>query len=413
MSSEFPKIGRPWKELEAEMIQMSANDLDWQHARHSSYVWHASDEVKEVAKKAYGMFISTNGLGKIVFPSIAGMEQDIIRMVLGNFNGEGGAGHMTSGGTESIFLAIKSARDWAREHKPGIKQPEIVAPFSAHPAVNKSAHYLGLKVVRVPTREDFRADVDAMRAAVNNNTIMLYGSAPTFSMGVVDPIAELGALAEEMNLWLHVDACVGGILGPFVRMAGYPVPDFDFGLPGVSSISADLHKSGFTAKGASTVTFRQPELQMYAAFNYDNWPSGNYHSLNFTGTAPGGAIAAAWAVMNFLGEQGYLEIADVVMKARKRLEKGLAALEGIKIWGSPDLWALAYGSDDFDIMAVAYKMWEQGWMVAPNTQPPGIHFMTTPVHDTYIDEYLSVLKQAISEIKTSGDGAQKIEARYS
>ncbi len=413
MSSTFPKQGRPWKDLEAQMTEMSVDDLDWQHARHSSYVWHASDEVKEVAAKAYTKFMSTNGLGKIVFPSIAGMEQDVIRMVLGNFNGDGGAGHMTSGGTESIFLAVKAARDWAHDKKPQITSPEIVAPFSAHPAVNKSAHYLGIKVVRVPTRDDFRADVDAMRAAVNENTIMLYGSAPAFSMGVVDPIDKLGVLAGEKDLWLHVDACVGGILGPFVRMAGYPVPEFDFSLPGVTSISADLHKSGFTAKGASTITFRQPEMQMYTAFSYDDWPSGNYHSLNFTGTAPGGAIAAAWAVMNFLGEEGYLKIADTVMKARKRLETGLAKIDGLKVWGEPDLWALAYGSDSIDILAVAFKMWEKGWMVAPNTEPPGIHFMTTPVHDAFIDEYLSVLGDSVAAVLKDGQESQKIDARYS
>jgi len=413
MNTAFPKQGRSWKDLEAQMTELSVNDLDWQHARHSSYVWHASDEVKEVAAKAYTKFMSTNGLGKIVFPSIAGMEQDVIRMVLGNFNSEGGAGHMTSGGTESIFLAVKAARDWAHDKKPQITHPEIVAPFSAHPAVNKSAHYLGIKVVRVPTREDFRADVDAMRAAVNENTIMLYGSAPAFSMGVVDPIDKLGVLAGEKDLWLHVDACVGGILGPFVRMAGYPVPAFDFSLPGVTSISADLHKSGFTAKGASTITFRQPEMQMYTAFNYDDWPSGHYHSLNFTGTAPGGSIAAAWAVMNFLGEEGYLKIADTVMKARKRLETGLAEIDGLKVWGEPDLWALAYGSDSVDILAVAYKMWEKGWMVAPNTEPPGIHFMTTPVHDAFIDEYLSVLGDSVAAVLKGGQETQKIDARYS
>jgi len=409
----FPKKGRSWEDLEAQMTEMSTNDLDWQHARHSSYVWHASDQVKEVAKKAYGLFISTNGLGKIVFPSLARMEDEVIQMVLGNFNGEGAAGHMSSGGTESIFLALKSARDWMRDKKPGITEPEIIAPFSAHPAVNKSAHYLGLKVVRVPTRDDFRADVDAMRAAVTENTIMLYGSAPAFSMGVIDPITDLGALAEEKGLWLHVDACVGGILGPFVRKAGYTVPAFDFSVPGVSSISADLHKSGFTAKGASTITFRKPELKMYAAFNFDDWPSGNYSSINFTGTAPGGAIAAAWAVMNYLGEEGYLEIAKTVMKARTRLEKGLLEIDGINVWGEPDLWALAFGSQSFDIMAVAYKMWEQGWMVAPNTKPAGIHFMTTPIHDGFIDEYLAVLKEAIASVKESGEDATQIEARYS
>ena len=413
MQSGYPEHGRSWSDLEAQMNDMSKNDLDWRHARHSSYVWHASDEIKEVATKAYAMFISTNMLGKIVFPSIARMEQEVIQMVLSNFGGEGAAGQMSSGGTESIFLAVKAARDWARDKKPGIKQPEIVAPQSAHPALNKSAHYLGLKVNRIPPREDFRADVEAMRAAVTDNTIMLYSSAPTFSMGVIDPIGDLGALAEEQELWLHVDACVGGILGPFVRKAGYAVPSFDFSNPGVSSISADLHKSGFTAKGASTITFRNPELQAYTAFTFDDWPSGNYSSHNFTGTAPGGAIAAAWAVMNFLGAEGYTKIADMTMQIRQSLEAGLAQIDDIKVWGDPDLWALAFGSDTVDIKAVTYQMWEYGWFVVPNTQPPGIHFMATPVHATFVEEYLSVLKTAIAEVKKKGEGAKQIDARYS
>jgi len=222
MDSKFPPEGRDWEALQKQMIEMSQNDLDWQHGRHSAYVWHASDEVKAVSRRAYAMFISTNGLGKIVFPSILTMEQEVVAMVLSNLNGDGAAGHMTSGGTESIFLAVKAAREWAREKKPEIAQPEIVAPFSAHPALNKSAHYLGMKVVRIPTRADFRADVDAISGAVNKNTIMLYGSAPTFSMGVIDPVSDLGQVAQENDLWLHVDGCVGGHPGAFCPEGGIP-----------------------------------------------------------------------------------------------------------------------------------------------------------------------------------------------
>ncbi len=412
MDSKFPQKGRKWDDLQKQMTEMSQNDLDWQHGRHSAFVWHANDEVKEVSRKAYSMFISTNGLGKIVFPSILTMEQEVIAMVLSNLNGEGAAGHMTSGGTESIFLAVKAARDWAREKKPDITQPEIIAPSSAHPALNKSAHYLGMTVVRVPTRPDFRADVDAISNAINKNTILLYASAPTFSMGVIDPIADLGRVAQEKNLWLHVDACVGGILGPFVRKAGYPVPDFDFSLPGVTSISADLHKSGFTAKGASTITFRNQELQAYTRYDFEDWPSGLYSSLTFTGTNPGGAIAAAWAVMNFLGEEGYIELAKISMQIRKRLEKGLAQIKGIKVWGKPDLWAVAYGSDAYDILSVTYKMWERGWMVAPNSKPPGIHFMATPVHAPFVDEYLDALKESVADVTGGNTPDSPIEVRY-
>jgi sphinganine-1-phosphate aldolase len=412
MNSKFPKKGRDWEALQTQMTEMSQNDLDWQHGRHSAFVWHANDEVKAVSRRAYAMFISTNGLGKIVFPSILTMEQEVVAMVLSNLNGDGAAGHMTSGGTESIFLAVKAAREWAREKKPEIAQPEIIAPFSAHPALNKSAHYLGMKVVRIPTRADFRADVDAISGAVNKNTIMLYGSAPTFSMGVIDPVSDLGQLAQKNDLWLHVDGCVGGILGPFVRKAGYPVPDFDYSLPGVASISADLHKSGFTAKGASVITFRNQELQAYTRYDFEDWPSGLYSSLTFTGTNPGGAIAAAWAVMNFLGEEGYIELARISMQTREKLEKGLAGINGIKVWGAPDLWAVAYGSDAYDILAVTHKMWERGWMVAPNSDPPGIHFMATPVHAPFVDEYLNALKESVADVSGGDTPDGPVEVRY-
>ncbi|MCP4692679.1 MAG: aspartate aminotransferase family protein [Desulfobacterales bacterium] len=409
---EFPKTGRTWDELQGEMIERRKDDLDWQHGRHSAYVWYANDEVEEVASRAYSMFITTNGLGKIVFPSIRTMEEEVIAMMLDLFNGEGGAGHMTSGGTESIFLAVKAARDWARQRNPALDRPEIVAPFSAHPALNKAAHYLGMEVVRVPTGPDFRADVAAMAEAVTRNTVMLYGSAPAFSMGIIDPIADLGVLAGERDLWLHVDACVGGVLGPFVRKAGYPVPVFDFSLPGVSSISADLHKSGFAAKGASTLTFRDQELQAFSRYDFEDWPSGLYSSLTFTGTNPGGAIAAAWAVMNFLGEEGYLDIARTTMKAREEFEEGLAGIDGIHIWGKPDLYAVAYGSEAYDILAVTHGMWKRGWMVAPNSQPPGIHFMITPVHAPVIQAYLAALEEAVSEVKAGHKPAEAVKPRY-
>lgn len=413
MESKYPKKGRSWEDIEKEMTEKSQNDLDWQHGRHSAFVWHASEEVEEVARKAYSMFIATNGLGKIVFPSILTMEEEVIAMVLSNMNGEGASGHMTSGGTESIFLAVKAARDQARVERPHITEPEIVAPFSAHPALNKSAHYLGMKVVRVSTKEDFRADVDALSSAVNENTIMVYASAPSFPMGLIDPIAEIGSMAEEQNLWFHVDACVGGILAPFVRKAGYPVPEFDFSIPGVTSISADLHKSGFTAKGASTVLFRSKELQSFTSYTFDEWPSGNYSSLTFTGTNPGGAISAAWAVMNFLGEEGYLELAKKSMESRQQFQQELEKIDGLFVWGEPDLWAIAYGSDKYDIMAIAFKMWEKGWMVAPNSQPEGIHFMITPSHKPVIDEYLEALKDSVNAVAAANEPVEKAEARYS
>jgi sphinganine-1-phosphate aldolase len=352
-----------------------------------------------VAREAYALFMTENGLGLRVFPSLRRMEADLVAMVRHLLGGDAtAAGHLTSGGTESIFLATHAARQWARQRRPEITEPEIVAPWSAHPAVSKAAHYLGMTVRRVPVRADFRADVAAMAAAITPRTVMLYGSAPTYSLGVIDPIAELGDLARARGLWLHVDACVGGILGPFVRALGHPVPEFGLALPGVTSVSADLHKSGYTAKGASVVLFRTAEHQAAGRYDFDDWPTGLYSVNTFTGTRPGGASAAAWAVMHFLGETGYRRIARTVMEAKARFVEGLGRL-GLHVWGEPELWAVGFGSAPHDIVTIADRMTARGWSVGRIREPRGIHLMLTPVHAPIIDDYLADLARAVDEAR--------------
>ena len=360
------------------MTELKRDDLDWRGGRHAAFVWHADEAVEKVAREAYALFMTENGLGMRVFPSLRRMEADVVAMVAGLVGGDAAVrGHMTSGGTESIFLAAHAAREWARRHRPDVTAPEIVAAFSAHPAIDKAAHYLGMRVVRVPTGSDFRADVAAMAAAVTPRTVMCYASAPTYSLGVVDPVAALGALAQERGLWLHVDACVGGVLGPFVRELGYPVPAFGLDLPGVSSLSADLHKSGYAAKGASVILYRDAEREACGRWEFSDWPTGLYAVPTFAGTRPGGAIAAAFAVMHFLGAEGYRQIAATVMQARERLVAGLARIEGLHVWGEPDLWTVAYGAEVCDVHAVADQMTARRWSVGRVKQaagdPPDAH----------------------------------------
>jgi glutamate/tyrosine decarboxylase-like PLP-dependent enzyme len=401
----LPEKGRPWEELARAMAELKRDDLDWRGGRHAAFVWHADDTVERVAREAYGLFMTENGLGMRVFPSLRRMEADVVSMVAGLVGGTAAVrGHMTSGGTESIFLAAHAAREWARRHRPDVNAPEIVAAFSAHPAIDKAAHYLGMRVVRVPTALDFRADVRAMADAVTPRTVMCYASAPTYSLGVVDPVADLGALAQARDLWLHVDACVGGILGPFVRDLGYPVPVFGLDLPGVASLSADLHKSGYAAKGASVILYRDAEREAAGRYEFSDWPSGLYAVPTFAGTRPGGAIAAAWAVMHFLGAEGYRRIASVVMDARERLVGGLSRVEGLHLWGKPDLWAVAYGAEDLDIHAVADQMTSRRWSVGRVRTPPGIHLMLTPVHAPVVDTYLDDLAVSVAAVR-AGTGA--------
>jgi len=395
----LPREGRSWPELAQALRDLKRDDLDWRRGRHAAFVWHADEEVEQVAREAYALFMTENGLGLRVFPSLRRMEADVVAMVRHLLGGDTATtGHLTSGGTESIFLATHAARQWARQQRPDVTEPEIVAPWSAHPAVSKAAHYLGMTVRRVPVGPDFRADVAAMAAAITPRTVMLYGSAPTYSLGVIDPIAELSDLARTHGLWLHVDACVGGILGPFVRALGHPVPEFGLALPGVTSVSADLHKSGYTAKGASVVLFRTAEHQAAGRYDFDDWPTGLYSVNTFTGTRPGGASAAAWAVMHFLGEAGYRRIAATVMEAKARLVAGLARIGGgLHVWGEPELWAVGFGTADHDIFAIADGMTARGWSVGRIREPLGIHLMLTPVHAPIIDEYLADLARAVRE----------------
>jgi glutamate/tyrosine decarboxylase-like PLP-dependent enzyme len=405
MSARLPERGRSWDELSREMTELKRDDLDWRGGRHAAFVWHADEAVETVAREAYALFMTENGLGLRVFPSLRRMEADVVAMVAGLLGGdESVRGHMTSGGTESIFLAAHAAREWARRHRPDVAAPEIVAAFSAHPAIDKAAHYLGMRVVRVPTGADFRADVTAMAGAVTPHTVMCYGSAPTYSLGVVDPVAALGALAEERGLWLHVDGCVGGVLGPFVRELGYPVPAFGLDLPGVSSLSADLHKSGYAAKGASVILYRDAAREACGRWEFSDWPTGLYAVPTFAGTRPGGAIAAAWAVMHFLGAEGYRRIAATVMQARQRLVAGLVRIEGLHVWGEPDLWAVAYGAEDYDVLAVADAMTARRWSVGRVRKPPGIHLMLTPVHAPIVDDYLADLAASVAAVR-AGAGA--------
>lgn len=397
---DLPDHGRSWHDIEAELSGMRSTNLDWRHGRHGAYVWYAEDELEHVLREAFGMYMVENGLGMHSFPSIARMEREVLAMVQSLLGaGSDASSVFTSGGTESIFVAMYAAREWARATRPEVAKPEVVAAHSAHPALNRAAHLLGLTVRRIPVGQDFRADPAAMEAAVSHDTIALYASAPSYSLGLIDPIPALGEVAIRRGLWLHVDACVGGILAPAVRQLGYEVPPFDFSVPGVTSISADLHKSGYTAKPASTVNFREKTARDFARYRFDDWPSGVYQSYTFTGTRPGGAIAAAWAAFQFLGADGYRRIAASAMRAKETITTGLKTIPGVEVFGSPPLWAFAFGSTGVDIHEVAALMGKRGWLCGPTTSPKGIHMMCTPVHEPVAAEYVAAIADCVAEAR--------------
>lgn len=405
MRMQLPEKGSAWADLKKRLEGTKAGDYAWKRGRLPLYVYWRDEDLYQVARDASSLYFVENALGKRAFPSVQTLEKEVIGMVLGLMQAdETAAGNFTSGGTESIFLAVKTARDRARAERPGIGKPGIVLPQSAHPAFDKAAHYLDMNVVRVPLRADFRADVVAMEQAIDGDTVMIVGSAPAYPHGVFDPIEDLARLALEKNIWLHVDACVGGLLSPFVRRLGYHIPPFDFSVRGVTSISADLHKYGFTAKGASLVMFHDADLQKYLRFEFNNWPRGTYATDTFLGTRAASPVASAWAVMNYLGEEGYLDMARTIMDTKAKFAEGIAAVPGLEILEPGELSFLLYRSMDpeLDINAVAEGLAEHGWFVGRCLEPSSIQLMFNPVHATIVDEYLGDLASVVDDVRRSG-----------
>ncbi|MBK9713317.1 MAG: aspartate aminotransferase family protein [Kouleothrix sp.] len=400
MSDSMPRLpagGRPRERVLDAMRARRSDDVKWQAGRVWSLVFYPGDQIAGLVKDAYALFFSENGLNPTAFPSLRGFETDVVAMTAGLLGGDAEvAGNMTSGGTESILLTVLTAREWGRARRPAVREPEMILPLTAHPAFDKAAHYFGVRPVRVPVRKDFRADVAAVEAAITKNTVLLVGSAPSYPHGVVDPIADLARVARRRGLLLHVDACVGGMMLPFVRRLGYPAPEFDFGVPGVTSISVDLHKYGYAAKGASVILYRSRELHRHQLFAQTDWPGGIYASPTMTGTRPGGAIAAAWAVMQHLGESGYLAIADEVMRTTVRLKQGIGEIAGVRVLSDPDMSVFAIGSDTLDIYEVGDELTLRGWHLDRQQFPPCLHMTVNAAHAKVADAFLRDLAAAVA-----------------
>ena len=396
----FPEDGMSEDELIATMENAKKDDIKWRDGKVWSLVYHASDEHTETLKKASSMFFSLNGLNPLAFPSLKKFETEAVSMTIDMLNGDKGmCGNITSCGTESLLMPVKTYRDWARDKFPQIKEPEMVVPSSAHPSFEKAAEYFGVKSIRVPVDEKtYRADVKAMEKAITDNTILLVGSACDYPRGVVDPISELGVIAKEKGIGLHVDSCLGGFMLPFVRILGYDVPDFDYSVPGVTSISADVHKYGYGAKGASIITYRKERLWKYQFCVYTDWSGGVYISPTMRGTRPGGPIAAAWASLKSLGLNGYLKTAKKVMDATDELIVGIKDIPELYILGKPVMSVFSYRSDKIDTFALGDVMERKGWHLDRLQYPAALHQMVNPHHADVVKPFLKDLKESVDEI---------------
>lgn len=413
--SAMREAGRSWSEVRAELLLRKKADYNWRAGRIPIYVYHDNDELLQVARDAYSLYFSENALGRRAFPSLVRMEEEIIQNSLSLFQApEDAVGSFTSGGTESIFLALKSARDYFGVTHPGGGRARVVAPRTAHPAFDKAAHYLGVEVVRVKVGKDLRVDIADLKNALDDRTMMIVGSAPCYPYGVYDSIPILGEIASTRGLWLHVDACLGGFLAPFARDAGYAIPEFDFSIPAVTTLSADLHKHGFSAKGASVLLYRSPALKSYQGFHFDDWPRGSYSTDTFLGTRPGGSIASAWAVSQYLGSAGYRRLATKTMEAKERLVRGIERIQGLEVILPSDLSIVLYRSVDghVDINAVAEALGEKGWFVGRSREPAALHLALNAVHAPVIEDYLSDLSDVVRVVRASRKVGKSDDATY-
>ncbi|AFL50419.1 sphinganine-1-phosphate aldolase [Sinorhizobium fredii] len=402
---QIPAKGLERDVIMQELRQMKSLDFDWRAGRVPSYTYFVDDETLDVQREAYGEYIAENGLGAgRAFKSLELMTDDIKSMAISLFNAPAAAGaSFTSGGTESIFMAVKTARDLTR-HRRG--EPDgrynIVACETAHPCLDKAGQLLGVDIRRTPHTAEFRADPALLRTSIDQKTMMLFASAPNYPFGTFDPISKIGRLAQERDLRLHVDGCWGGFLSPFAERLGYPIPEWDFRVPGVSSLSADIHKFGYAAKGASVVLYRDVEDQEHERFSFSGWPRGTYSTPTFLGTKAGGAIASAWAVMHFLGVEGYLRAAKLTMDATMQLIEGLNAIPDIYCLtpnGESNLISFATSDPKLDIYAVADRLEECGWLRGRMREPKAIQQGVNPAHLATVTEYLAEVRKAIDHVR--------------
>jgi len=412
----LPKKPCSAEEILRTLEEYSAHDLD----PHSGKMWAHSyetglSELLDVARRAYVMFMDKTMLNFTVYPSILRMENEVVAIMASFMHGdEQTVGSFTYGGTESIMLAVKAARDHYRRVKRGPEPPEMVLPSTAHPAFYKAAEFLGLKVVRVPVDpETLKAVPDEVNEAVGERTALIVGSAPNYPYGTVDPIRELGEIALDKGVWLHVDACIGFVL-PFFKKLGESVPDFDFSVEGVSSISVDLHKYGYAPKGASVVLYRSEELRLYHIYVNSVWPGYPLVNTVVLSTRSAGPLAAAWAVLHYLGEEGYLEMAKRILYAKEKLLKGLPEL-GFEVLGRPEASLLAFTSKDINIFQLADWLKEHSWyvQVQPGSKalgvPPSLHLTISPVHDKLASAFLETLARGVEEVRgRPGTGAEEL-----
>lgn len=402
----FPQTGRTSNDVIADLHAKRGGDVRWEDGRAFGMVYDGGPEVREVAERAASLYLHENALNTFAFPSLREIQSEVVGWTADLLNGpDGTAGFLTSGGTESILCAVKAARERAKAER-GVTEPEIVLAESAHAAFHKAAHLFGLTIRKAHVRADWTADVEAMASLITDNTALLVGSAPQYPQGVMDDIEAIAALAESIGASCHVDACMGGFFVPFAEMLGRTTAPWDFRVPGVTTMSADIHKLGYAPKGVSVVLHRTKELRKYQTFVFDDWLGGFYASPNLQGTRSGLPMAAAWAVIQHLGTDGYVELTRAVLDNADRMRSGIAEIDGLHVLGDGQLQLIAMAADpassvDIDVFALGDVLQQTGWYHDRQTPPDNLHSTVSNSNTGVIDDYLTDLRSAVSQVGVS------------
>jgi glutamate/tyrosine decarboxylase-like PLP-dependent enzyme len=396
----LPQNGAPSDAVLARIRELKAAMTPVERGKLSSTAFQGRDEMGKLVYESFMEFLGWNGLFTFQEPAAAQLENDVLDICIALVSGgEQGRGNLTSGGTESNFCGLHAMRAWARKNKPEIEAPEIVAPYSTHSTIHKTAKYLDLTVVTVPQKKDLTADVEALAAAIGPNTIGIVGSAPNWPYGHVDPITEFGELAAQHDLWLHVDACVGGYILPFMRELGEEIPPYDFSVPGVRSISADLHKYGYAPKPCSTVLWRSQEEQAYHFVPITEWACGLYLSQSFIGSRPMGPVAGIWALMHYWGREGYLDNARHLLRIKGAITEACERIEGLRTWPTQGP-LMMIAADEFNIQLVVGGMEARGWRLLGVNNPPAIHLTLDVMEDRDLQRFITDLDEVCRQIRS-------------
>ena len=405
--SIFPQKGKSKAEILSLIRSKKEQDYDWRNGQLFCSIYDGGEELESVVKEAYMEFLTENTVDPTLFPSLRDMENEVVKMSAEILQGNEAAGTLTTGGTESILLAIKTAKNRAKVLHPEITHPEIILPYTVHSAFYKACDYFDVKPVVIPITSDYRADVKAIEKAITPNTILIAASAPSYVFGVIDPIKEIGEIALKNNLLFHVDACIGGIILAFDRIGKQTnLSPFDFSNPGVTSISMDWHKYGYAAKGCSVLLHRDKNYRQHQFFVCTEWSGYTLVNPTILSTKSGGPVAGCWAAIHYQGIEGYVSFSKTQLETTQKLVNGINAIEELEVLGNPDATILSFTSEKINIYDLYDVMNHKGWFLqfqmTSDYCPANLHMNITMAHGPKVENFLAELKEGVKEVTKKG-----------